>query len=400
VSAPCSEPFRRLARDLGGIACDGANPVVSLRSPASLENWTLPVVEVLMVGGAVLALAHAVRTRRRTGSPAGLALWWAAVAYVLVLEPPLYFPHQLGIAEHLDLIFVHNVFGVGFLYDRMPLYIVALYPAGIYLATALVVRLGVFERRGRLVGAVCVGVVHHCIYAPFDHLGPQLRWWAWNPDADVARPALGSVPLVSTVIFSLVGPALLVLVWRVLVAEPSARGTLTGRAWAWRAAVTGAVTPLLLPIASAPVAYLTLAEDPDHTVMAVVLAGAVLAAAVVALPALAEGRRAPAPATGDRLLDRYALVHGTVYLAVFAALWLAALPDLLDARSGRTPEGAPVGSPAYALAGAAVTAWLLTGVARRPASPEPGPEATATAGTGADVDDPVPGLDRRGSVGR
>ena len=379
MSAPCSEPFRRLARDLGGIACDGANPVVALRSPASLENWTLPVVEALMIGCAVLALAHALRARRRTGDPAGLALWCAAVAYVLVLEPPLYFPHELGFDEHLDLIFVHNGFGVGFLYDRMPLYIVALYPAGIYLAAALVGRLGVFERRGRLVGAVCVGFVHHCLYAPFDHIGPQLRWWAWNPDADVTRPALGSVPLVSTVVFSLVGPALLVAVWRALVAEPAAQGRLAGRprAWAWRAAVTGAVTPLLLPVASAPVAYLTLAERPNRTALAVLLYAAVLAAAAVALPALAAGRGAAA--TGDRLLDRYAVVHGAAYLAVFGVLWLAALPDLLDARSGLTPDGAPVGNPAYALAGAAVSVWVIARAAPRPGAAVAEPPAREAA---------------------
>lgn len=362
MSAPCSEPFRRMAEGLGGISCDAANPVVALRSPLGLENWTLPVVEALMVAGAALALAHAIRTRRRTGDPSNLALWCAAVVYVLVLEPPLYFPHQLGIEDHLDLIFVHNVFSVDFLYDRMPLYIVALYPAGIYLATALVSRLGVFERRGRVVGAVCVGFVHHCFYAPFDHIGPQLRWWAWNPDAAVSRPALGSVPLVSTVLFSLVAPALLVVAWRLVVAEPAARGALDDRgtwAWVWRAGATGAVTPLLLGIAGAPVSYLTLAEDPNLTLMSVLLYGTIVAAAVVALPALAAGGRPAAQRTGDRLLDGYATVHGAVYLAVFAVLWLTALPDLLDAEGGVTADGAPVGSLPYALACAAVCVWVI-----------------------------------------
>ena len=370
MSAPCSEAFRQLADGLGGIPCD-AHPAVSLRSPAGLENWTLPVVEALMVGGALLALAHALRARRRTGDAAGLALWCAAVAYVLVLEPPLYFPHELGIDDHLDLIFVHNVFGVDFLYDRMPLYIVALYPAGIYLATALVAALGVDERRGRLVGAVCVGFVHHCFYALFDHIGPQLRWWAWNPDADVARPALGSVPLVSTVLFSLVAPAILVLAWRVLVAEPSAHGALRGRPWAWvgRTVATGAVTPLLLPVTGAPVAYLTLADRPNRAAMAVLLYAVIAAAGVVAVPALAAAGRQPAPAGGDRLVERYAVVHGAAYLAVFGVLWLTALPDVVDAEAGRAPDGAPVGSPLYVAASAAVCAWVLVraALARRSA---------------------------------
>lgn len=45
------------------------------------------------------------------------------------------------------------------------------------IAFEIVRTLGVFRRYGTLVGAVCVGFVHHAFYEIFDHL-VQLRWWS------------------------------------------------------------------------------------------------------------------------------------------------------------------------------------------------------------------------------
>ncbi len=120
--------------------------------------------------------------------PSNLAVWAASVVYVLVLEPPLYFPDRFGLAGSLDLIFVHNVFTVQFLQDRLPLYILSLYPALTYLAYTLVQQTGILHRRNPLVGAACVAFVFHCFYEIFDHLGPQLQWWAWNPALHRIRP--------------------------------------------------------------------------------------------------------------------------------------------------------------------------------------------------------------------
>lgn len=365
MSAPCSDSFRAMAEGLGGISCEDANPLLTLRSPAALASWTMPIVELLMIGGAVLALVHAIRLRRHTGNPANLALWCAAVVFVFALEPPLYFPHQLGFADHLELIFVHNVFSVQLLYDRLPLYIVALYPAGIYLAYSLVDGLQVFERRSRFVGALSVGFIHHCFYAIFDHLGPQLRWWAWNPDVPINRPALGSVPLVSTVFFGLVAPALLAFALRVLVVEPLQRRTLGGLGVAARTVVSGLLTPVLLSIAGSPVSYLMIAQSPNRAVMAAVLCGAVVLSAFVAIPALAQrGEMAPT-ASSDRFLDRYALLHGAAYLGVFALLWSTSLPELLAAEGGWTANGTPIGNPAYVVACAAFCLWVLRAASRR-----------------------------------
>jgi hypothetical protein len=347
MTGPCSDSFRTLARELGGISCETAHRWVTLRVPSRLHHFSMPIVELVMISGALVALAHALRVRRTTGRAANLALWLAAVVFVLALEPPLYFPQQIGAGDYLDVIFAHNMFSVQLLYDRLPLYIVALYPSGIYLAYALVARFGVFERRGRLVGAITVGFVHQCFYEIFDHLGPQLRWWAWNPRIPYNAPALGSVPLVSMVIFAIVAPAALVYVWRLFVAEPEARGGLAGARLAARTLLAGLVAPILMAIIGAPISLLMVVPHPSHTLIAALLFAALIVAGAVTVHALAGAQATASPRSGDRFLDAYSLWHGTAYLAAFAALWLSALPALLAAHAGRTADGAPTGNLAY-----------------------------------------------------
>ena len=78
-----------------------------------------------MIAGAVLALVYAIVRLRRHNDPTNLVLWFGAIAYLLIIEPPLYFPAAFGIADHVDTMFAHNVFTVDFLWGRLPLYIVA-----------------------------------------------------------------------------------------------------------------------------------------------------------------------------------------------------------------------------------------------------------------------------------
>ena len=384
MSAPCSADFVRLADELGGISCD-ANPVVSLRAPWDLAGWTLPVVEALVIAGAALALAHAVsRLRRR--QPAWLALWLASVVYVLAIEPPLYFPENFGLEDRVGLVFAHNVFTVDFLYDRLPLYIVALYPAGIYLSHALVDRLGVFRRHGVVVGAVTVGVVHHLFYEIFDQLGPQLRWWTWNGEAASNDPMFASVPLTSVVLFATTSPALLVGLARWLLFRGGERpdereleGVGDGRsrpAWAVRTLGVGLATVVLQPVVSLPAAVFGALDGDDKTVDAIVLWAVVVAMAAVAVWAVTTA--VPTP-SGDRPIDRYPVWFGAAFLGVFAVLWLTALPDLLDATGGRTVDGTPTGNPLYAL-GCAVAAALLIVRAARPVAPSQGADPDARPG--------------------
>src|SRR5262249_26321000 len=125
----CTPAFDALARSLGEFSCQHAPAFVHLRNPFALSNWTLPVLELMMVAGAALALWWAVRRLRRDGDPTNLVLWFATVVYLLVIEIPLYFPNLFGVQDTLGVVFAHNAFTVQFLFDRLPLYIVALYPA-------------------------------------------------------------------------------------------------------------------------------------------------------------------------------------------------------------------------------------------------------------------------------
>ncbi|HEV2377748.1 MAG TPA: hypothetical protein VGS19_36995 [Streptosporangiaceae bacterium] len=197
----CDPVAERLAKGLG-FSCHHANPVMTVRDPFGLRNGTMPVLELLIVCGAVFAFIHAWRRWRRDGDPVNLTLWFASVVYLAVIEPPLYFPGWFGLNRQVGLIFMHNVFTVQFMYDRLPLYIVAFYPALSQLAYELVRVLGVFARRGPLAGAVAVAFACQVFYEIFDQLGPQLQWWAWNPSDKINQPVLAAVPMNSMFLFA------------------------------------------------------------------------------------------------------------------------------------------------------------------------------------------------------
>ena len=128
VDQTCDPTAERIAEGLG-FSCRHANAIVSFRNPLHLSSGTMPFLELLIVGGAVFALLHAWRRWRRDGDPVNLTLWFASVFYLAAIEPPLYFPGWFGLDKQVGFIFSHNVFTVQFMYDRLPLYIVAFYPA-------------------------------------------------------------------------------------------------------------------------------------------------------------------------------------------------------------------------------------------------------------------------------
>jgi hypothetical protein len=345
VAGPCTPTYARLAHKVGAFSCSTANPIVNLRDPFHLTSWTQPVVEVVMIGGALLALHHALRRRRRTEDPTNLAIWLGAVLYVLILEPPLYFPEKFGLQNQVGLIFVHNVFTVQFLYDRLPLYIVAVYPAMAYLSYRLVESLGVFERNGSLIGAACVGFVHQCFYEIFDNLGPQLRWWIWNPAAKTNAPALAAVPLSSLVLFGTVGPCALTLLIRYFVAREAHKGRMAARSVAWRTVVAAALVPLGLVVGGIPSSLASIGGrhlEADEIVLWAELA-VFAAAAIVAVTRAVNGA-----AAGRREKDGYLYLHAALYFGAFALLWGAALPSYANARQGITAQGTPIGSLPYA----------------------------------------------------
>lgn len=359
--AQCNETFDRIANELGGFTCHDAPAVVHLRNPLELTNWTMPVLEAVMVLGAVLALWWSIRRLRREGDPTNLVLWIGSIVYLLVTEIPLYFPNLFGIEDQIGVVFDHNVFTVQFLYERLPLYIVALYPALATLAFEIVRTLGVFRRYHVVVGALCVGFVHHCLYEVFDQLGPQLRWWAWNTDNPLNHPMFASVPMTSVYIFATLGPAVLTFLAMVFVGRHVAAGRrLSALSLTWRTLLVGVLVLVGLAVLSIPTSLFG-GADPNTGAQAVVFALELAVYAMVAIPVLTRqwlaGRRA-----GDIAPNLFVQVFGPLYLGTLLVLWLSALPAYFGAVGGVTSDGTPTGALWYAV-GCFVFAALAIGAA-------------------------------------
>ncbi|KQY36359.1 hypothetical protein ASD42_31630 [Nocardia sp. Root136] len=368
----CSPTFADLAHELG-FSCEEAGGLVEFRSPFALENWTLPVLELTIVVGAILALWYAIVRLRRHGDPTNLVLWFGATAYLFIIEPPLYFPAAFGIEDHIDTMFAHNVFTVDFLWGRLPLYIIAIYPLMATMAFGIVRMLGIFRRYGVLIGATCVGFVHHAFYEIFDHLGPQLRWWEWSVDNPINQPMFDSVPMGSVVVFAALWPMSLAFCVQYFVGRHVDDGrSFSGIELTWRTIVIGLLASLgtfLLPL---PATVIGFSSD---TVRGVVYALELAVLAVVAgfvmirqWTQLRQGSATPSQYT-DPFVQRFA----TLYLAVFALLWIASLPDFFDAVDGRTSNGDPIGNlwytaACFVIAIASVVATFT--VPRAQASPE------------------------------
>lgn len=376
MSDLCSPTFAGLAQRLG-FSCDTAGGLVAFRNPLALENWTLPVLEITVIVGAVLALVYAIRRWRRHNDPTNLVLWFGAIAYLLIIEPPLYFPAAFGISSQVDTMFAHNVFSVQFLWGRLPLYIVAIYPMMATIAFEIVRNLGVFRRYGTAIGAVAVGFVHHCFYEIFDHLGPQLRWWEWTLGNEMNKPFFDSVPLPSVVVFAALWPTSLAFFVQLLVGRHVDEGRdLSGGQVLWRTVAAGVLASIgtfVLPLPATLATAVSGSTAVGGVVYAVIL---VILAAVAVTVLIAQWRRLRAgtpPGYANRLMPGY----GAVYLAVMAFLWATALPDYVGAVDGVTANGDPVGSLWYTAACLIFAALSVTAVftigqaALSRATPEP-----------------------------
>jgi hypothetical protein len=364
----CNETFDRIAAQLGNFTCRDAPAVIHLRNPFELSNWTLPILELMMVTVAVAALWWAIRRLRRAGDPTNLVLWFGTTVYLLVIEPPLYFPNVFGIEDQVGVVFAHNAFTVQFLFERLPLYIVALYPAVMTLAYEIVRALGVFRDRGIVVGAICVAFVHHCLYEVFDQLGPQLRWWAWNTENPINHPFLASVPMSSVVIFATIGPLVTVLLAQLLVGRKVQRGKRfrTG-ALVWRTLAVGALVPAGVVVLSIPSSMFG-GTAPNTTAQGIVYAVELSIVTAIAAPVLLhQWRRARTGSpTGAELPNGFVRVFGPLYLGVLGALWVSALPQYFGAVDGVTDDGTPIGNGWYASASFVLAALAVAAVAMPP----------------------------------
>ena len=380
MSDLCTPTFAGLAQRLG-FSCDTAGGVVEFRNPFGLENWTLPVLEITVIVGAVLALVYAIVRLRRHNDPTNLVLWFGAIAYLLIIEPPLYFPGAFGISEHVDTMFAHNVFTVDFLWGRLPLYIVAIYPMMATVAYEIVRILGVFRRRGVLVGAICVGFVHHAFYEIFDHLGPQRRWWEWTLDHPMNQPFFDSVPLPSVVVFAALWPMSLAFCVQLFVGRHVEDGkTFTGLQILGRTIVVGVLASIGTAVLPLPATVGTSISG-STDVGGFIYAAELVLIALVAIPVLfgqwASLRKDPDLA-GVRYANPLILRYAAVYLAVMTVLWLTALPAYFGAVDGLTADGDPTGSLVYMVI-CLVIAGLSIGAAAtvNPADLQQQPEVAA-----------------------
>lgn len=381
------EPHARQVADFLGFVCDDANPVGSVRSPFALEHWTMPLLEILIIAGAVFALVHAWRRWRRDGDPINLGLWFASLIYLAVIEPPLYFPEWFGLQDYVGFIFSHNVFTVQFMFDRLPLYIVAFYPVISQITYELVRALGIFARRGAAIGAVATAFASQVFYEIFDQLGPQLKWWAWNPENMINTPMFASVPMNSMWVFASVSFG--VMVWLVvkLLGGPARTGTpMGGGSVAWRTLVAGVLTPVLMVILAAPTRVGVDAEG-EGTLQKVILWTFLGILWLVGLWLLAEATRRTWRGSAQPVASpAFVRIYPAAYVAVHAVFWIAALPAFLGATDGVTAGGTPIGNGWYALACFAVAVWFVVAAVlatRAPARPatSPGRAPAATEGS-------------------
>ncbi len=339
---PCPEVANELTRELGGFDCSGS-PVVEFRNPADLTHWTMPLLEVLILAGAIFAVWYAVRRLRRFNDPTNLVLMLAGLFYLTVNEPVLYFPNKFGLMDQVGLNFVHNVFTVQFMYDRLPLYISALYIALPMLAYEAVRVTGVFQRYGLLAGSLAVGFVHSAYYEIFDMLGPQLSWWKWNHDAPSNSVFLDAVPVGSITLYSAVSIAGLAFGLGLLVGRPTWAGRpprgfsmvvriLAVGAFALGVMLTiGAFERVVRGLGGGDTAYGTVL----YIELAIVWVGGAIALVASWLAARREG-------TAEASI--YSRVYGWSFLATFAFFWAVSVPSRLDAVDGVTTQGTDLGS--------------------------------------------------------
>lgn len=343
----CSPTFAALSEQLG-FSCAEAGGFVEFRSPTALENWTLPVLEYTIILGSILALVLAI-VRLRRGDPTNIVLWFGATAFLFVIEPPLYFPAAFGIEKHVDTMFAHNVFTVDFMWGRLPLYIIAIYPLMATMAFELVRSLGVFRKYGVFLGAACVGFVHHAFYEIFDMLGPQLRWWEWSVENPINQPMFDSVPIPSIAVFAALWPMSLAFCVQFFVGRRVDAGEkFTGLQLVWRTIVVGLLASLGTFILPLPATIFGIGSDSRRGVIYMAELAILSVIAIVLMVRQWRNQRGGSsgiPAYSNRPIQYFAIF----YLAIMALLWGTALPDYFGAVDGITSNGDPIGNIWYTL---------------------------------------------------
>jgi hypothetical protein len=157
---------------------------LSFNAPNELLDWSHLAIELIIYSGLVLAVAHAWRTYKRSGSPSALLTLLACFLYGLCMDILSYYTVEN---------FWHGEFSVMLLFNKLPLYIALLYPALLYHSIMTIKRYDF----SRFTEAVCTGFFAGFMYMIFDNFGPMVGWWIWDTSDPTTFPYISSVPLTS-----------------------------------------------------------------------------------------------------------------------------------------------------------------------------------------------------------
>lgn len=163
---------------------EATQSLIYFNSPSELLDWSFLAIESMLLVGVVLAIAHAYRHFKHTGSPSALLTLLGCFLYGLAMDIISYYTVES---------FWHGEFSVMFLYNKLPLYIALFYTAFMYHAVMIIRR---YEFKP-LTEAICTGFYAGFMYLIFDNLGPMLQWWVWDTQDPTNWPLLNSVPLTS-----------------------------------------------------------------------------------------------------------------------------------------------------------------------------------------------------------
>ncbi len=158
--------------------------LVFVNAPSALLDSSFLVIELIVLSGFVTTVVHAFRHARQSRTPSAPLTLLACLLYGLLMDISSYYTVEN---------FWHGEFSVMFLYNRLPLYIVLLYPALLY-HLYMTIRRYEFSP---LVEAISVGFFGGAAYSIFDNLGPMLGWWIWDASDPTTLPYLNSVPVTS-----------------------------------------------------------------------------------------------------------------------------------------------------------------------------------------------------------
>ncbi len=347
---PGNRYFELVEEHFGGMNSESFESFFYWNNPLELKHWTMNVIELLLIVGAVMGLIHAWQAWKRNHDVSNIAVWFASVAFFIAMEVPLYFPELFGIDPE-RVFFIHNEFTAGFIFNQAPAYIVALYPALFYPTWLIVKSAGIFDQRfGLALGAISAAAIYHVFYAIFDHYGPQYGWWLWDYGFEYLSISLGSVPLANKFGYSMMAP----LAFNVslgLILLPCIRAT-AQKSWGLLLlplliVITGFLTPVLMMGLGVHKHILTL-FSPNAGQMELIYYGLIGSVLLIAVNQFWKRREVFVWQKGEgSFLNNYLVQFCGLYLVTFVGLWLYGLSEYFSAVDGLTERGTPIGSIGY-----------------------------------------------------